>query len=214
MHKFESLNDFQDAIKEIEILVEDSDKNQSRILHYGTYNKASIVLLCGKFESFIEAFLEEYVYEIISNLSNVRLEENIKHHLTDLLITELEKKKNNKARRIDVIRKMNKLYGDEEIICNDYSIDCKFSYGKHGEGEVKKLLTRFGFEDFANSDSHKDFYNKFNSLNHLRNNILHEDKTPSLTHNDVKEHIKEINNFILALCNFGSSKLMSLSSVT
>lgn len=207
MHNFYSFNDFKEAIKEIQVLIENANQFQNDILKYGTFNKASIVLLCGKFESFLESFLEEYSFEITSNYTNTKLEENIKHHLTDVLIDQLEKKKNNKVKRIEIITKFSKLYSDDEILCNDYSIDCKFSYGKHGEGEVKKLLKKFGFEDFAELEINKAFYEKFNSLNHLRNNILHEDSTPSLTHNDVEVHINLILEFIKALCENATNKL-------
>ncbi|MBA5792631.1 hypothetical protein H1R17_01175 [Flavobacterium sp. xlx-214] len=210
MHNFYSFDDFNEALKEIQVLLDNAIMVESDMLKYGTFNKASIVLLCGKFESFIESFLEEYCYEIISNYTNAKLEENIKHHLTDVLISELEKKKNNKTKRVEVISKFNKLYGDNEILCNDYPIDCKFSYGKHGEGEVKKLLKRFGFETFAESEENKVFFEKFNSLNYLRNNILHEDSTPSLTHNDVELHINLILEFISNLCASASTKLLQL----
>ncbi|WP_353096368.1 HEPN domain-containing protein [Empedobacter brevis] len=213
MYNFYSFDDFKEAIKEIQVLVENANNFQNDILKYGTFNKASIVLLCGKFESFIESFLEEYCYEITSNYTNDKLEENIKHHLTDVLITELEKKKNNKNKRIEIITKFNMLYGSEEILCHDYTIDCKFSYGKHGEGEVKKLLKKFGFEDFVELEENKEFYKNFNSLNHLRNNILHEDSTPTLTHNDVEIHIELILNFITTLCKNASIKLEYIEEI-
>jgi len=213
MHSFYSLDDFNDALKEIQILIGSSEENQNEIARYVTYNKAAIVLLCGKFESFLESFLEEYTFIITSNYTNVKLEENIKHHLTDVLISELEKKKDNKSTRIEIISKFSRLYSDTEVLCNDYSIDCRFSYGKHGEKEVKKLLKKFGLEEFANAETNKIFFSKFNSLNHLRNNILHEDSTPSLTHHDVNNHITEIRFFINSLCDYGQRRLLQLANI-
>ena len=161
MYNFSSFFDFKDAIEEINILITNAKENEKVALKYRTYNKASIVLVCGKFESFLESFLEEYCYEILSNYTNIKLEKNIKNHLTEVLINELEKKKNNTTKREEIILRMSQLYSEIEILCNDFSIDCKFNYGKHGEEEIKRLLKRFGFNEFAESDDNKNFFTKF-----------------------------------------------------
>ena len=196
MDNFESVNDFNEAIKEIHILIENANLSISDNLKYRTFNKSSIVLLCGKFESFIEGFLEEFGFYILNNFSNKQLETYIKEHLIDVLIKDLDNKKNNPIKREEVLMKFVKILGNDEVLCNEFEINSKFSYGKHGQSEVIKLLKKFGFNEFANSDENKIFYEKFNSLNNIRNNILHQDSTPSLTHQDVEKYLAVLEMFI------------------
>lgn len=196
MDNFESVNDFNEAIKEIHILIENANLSISDNLKYRTFNKSSIVLLCGKFESFIEGFLEEFGFYILNNFSNKQLETYIKEHLIDVLIKDLDNKKNNPIKRGEVLMKFVKILGNDEVLCNEFEINSKFSYGKHGQSEVIKLLKKFGFNEFANSDENKIFYEKFNSLNNIRNNILHQDSTPSLTHQDVEKYLAVLEMFI------------------
>ncbi|MXO05733.1 HEPN domain-containing protein [Flavobacterium sp. HBTb2-11-1] len=196
MNNFESVNDFREALKEIHILIENAISSIDDNLQYRTFNKSSIVLLCGKFESFLECFLDEFGYYILNNFSNKKLESYIKNHLIDVLIKELEIKKNNNEKREEVLMKFVKILGVEEVLCNEFNLDTKFSYGKHGQSEVTKLLKKFGFNEFANSEENKIFYEKFNSLNNIRNNILHQDSTPSLTHQDVISYQNIIINFV------------------
>ncbi|WDF65048.1 HEPN domain-containing protein [Flavobacterium sp. KACC 22763] len=201
MNNFESVNDFREALKEIHILIENAISSIDDNLQYRTFNKSSIVLLCGKFESFLECFLDEFGYYILNNFSNKKLESYIKNHLIDVLIKELEIKKNNNEKREEVLMKFVKILGVEEVLCNEFNLDTKFSYGKHGQSEVTKLLKKFGFNEFADSEENKIFYEKFNSLNNIRNNILHQDSTPSLTHQDVISYQNIIINFVENLSN-------------
>lgn len=196
MSNFESVNDFKEAIKEIHVLLENATLSISENIKYRTFNKSSIVLLCGKFESFLEGFLEEFGYYILNTFSNKKLESYIKNHLIDVLINELEIKKNNNQKREEVLMKFVKILGADEVLCNEFEINTKFSYGKHGQSEVTKLLKKFGFNDFADSEENKIFYEKFNSLNNIRNNILHQDSTPSLTHQDVETYLSIIEKFV------------------
>ncbi|PXY41442.1 hypothetical protein DMB65_08580 [Flavobacterium cheongpyeongense] len=196
MDNFESVNDFNEAIKEIHILIENANLSISDNLKYRTFNKSSIVLLCGKFESFIEGFLEEFGFYILNNFSNKQLETYIKEHLIDILIKDLDNKKNNPIKRGEILMKFVKILGNDEVLCNEFEINSKFSYGKHGQSEVTKLLKKFGFNEFADSEENKIFYEKFNSLNNIRNNILHQDSTPSLTHQDVENYLAILEMFI------------------
>jgi hypothetical protein len=196
MDNFESVNDFNEAIKEIHILIENANLSINDNLKYRTFNKSSIVLLCGKFESFIEGFLEEFGFYILNNFSNKQLETYIKEHLIDILIKDLENKKNNPIKRGEILMKFVKILGNDEVLCNEFEINSKFSYGKHGQSEVTKLLKKFGFNEFADSEENKIFYEKFNSLNNIRNNILHQDSTPSLTHQDVENYLAILEKFI------------------
>ena len=109
MHNFYSINDFNIAKKEIHILIENANISINENLKYKTFNKSSIVLLCGKFESFLESFLAEFGYYILNNFSNRQLESYIKNHLIDILIKDLEIKKNNIHKREEILMKFVKI---------------------------------------------------------------------------------------------------------
>jgi hypothetical protein len=81
-------------------------------------------------------------------------------------------------------------------------IDCKFAYGKHGENEFRKLFNQLGINDVfqeinvfvpdetlgTDTKTQIDFRGIFNSVIGMRNNILHQDATPSLTHSDIRKY--------------------------
>ena len=210
MNNFSAISDFEDALKEINILMDNAAQNIDSSIKYATYNKAAVVLLCGKFEAFIESFLEEYAFFLLNSFTNKQLTTHIKNHLLDNLVSELEKKKNHIEKRNHVLLKFTKILGDEEILCNDFEINAKFNYGKHGEAELTKLLKKFGFHEFAEIEDNKVFYTKFNSLNMIRNNILHQDSTPSLTHGDVIGHREEMILFVERINNESSRHIKDI----
>jgi Glu-tRNA(Gln) amidotransferase subunit E-like FAD-binding protein len=191
-----AVTDFDEALKEINILISNAIESSNYDLKYATYNKSAIVLLCGKFEAFIESFLEEFSYYVLNSFTNKQLNDHIKNHLLENIIIELEKKKPFIDKRNEVLFKFVKILGEEEIMCNEFEINTKFNYGKHGEKELVKLLNKFGFINFAEEEINKRFYSKFNSLNSIRNNILHQDSTPSLTHGDVENYRDEMLSFV------------------
>ena len=211
MDKLEATLEFEEATKEIELLIAYSRRNKKDFLKYATFNKAAIVLLCTKFEAFLEEFLEEYAYLHIEKSSNKNLDSDIFEHLVDNLILSLENNKLDKTKRREAITELVMLCGDVEvspISCN--KIDTKFRDGKHGQREVEKLLKTFGFASFIEENEVKFFFKKFNSLNMIRNNIIHEHATPTLTHQDVEAYLSIVSNFITKLNNLASAKIAVL----
>ena len=199
MASLEAKLEFDEAIREIHILIDSAIENETITSKYATFNKAAIVLLCGKFESFLETFLEEYGYIHLTRSSNKTLPQAISNHIVDNIINRLEYYKNNKLKRAPFISELVMLCGDEEVSCSDFRIDSSFNYGKHGQKEVIRLLNCFGFEQFVNTVETTDFFSRFNSLNNIRNNILHQDSTPSLTHVDVNDFLNSISEFVLKI---------------
>lgn len=77
------------------------------------------------------------------------------------------------------------------------------------QGEIERLLKTFGFKEFVTVDLIKTFFVRFNSLNAIRNNIVHEDATPSLTHQDVKDYLDAVIDFIKELASVGTAKAVA-----
>jgi len=207
MVKFDSVNEFDEACGEIRLLLGYSKKNASKSGKYATFNKAAIVLLCAKFEAFFEDFLEEYSFYHLSASSNHSVDRCLYDHVVDCVITSLELAKNKPAKKKDALSKLAKLCGSEEIRpMTEYSTDPKLRMGKHGQGEIERLLATFGFKEFIALDIVKQFFVRFNSLNNIRNNIVHEDATPSLTHQDVKGYLDAVSGFIKELAAVAGDK--------
>lgn len=211
MVNFSAIEDFNEALKEIHILLENAVESTNNNLKYATYNKSAIVLLCGKFEAFIESFLEEFSFYLLNSFTNKQLNNHIRNHLLENIISELDRKKKSIEKRNIVLLKFVKILGDSEILCNDFEVNAKFNYGKHGQKELVSLLTKFGFKDFADEEVNKTFYGKFNSLNSIRNNILHQDSTPSLTHVDVENYRDEMLSFVQRIFKESKNHILELS---
>lgn len=212
MDSFSAVTDFNDALKEINILLENANESISNNLRYATYNKSAIVLLCGKFEAFIESFLEEFSFYLLNSFTNKQLNDHIRNHLLENVISELDRKKNSVEKRNKVLLKFVKILGESEILCNEFEVNAKFNYGKHGQKELVNLLTKFGFKNFADEEINKNFYEKFNSLNSIRNNILHQDSTPSLTHGDVINYRDEMLSFVQRIFEESKKSIIELTT--
>ncbi|MTI41252.1 HEPN domain-containing protein [Fulvivirga lutimaris] len=197
MAVFSAVEDFKEAVEEINLLLNYAKRNTRNMKRYSTFNKTAIILLCTKFESFLENFLEEYCYEHLKCSTNKNLNTHLYEHILIALIDELNTHKTRPEKRNELIEKVVSLCGVAELSeIETFKIKPKFSYGKHGQSEIEKLLKQFGFRDFLVKEDTLGFFRNFNSLNFVRNNIIHEDATPSLTHQDVQKYLSEINDFI------------------
>lgn len=195
--EFEAVEDFQDACHEVDLLIYYSKRNGKDLRKYATFNKAAIVLLCAKFEAFFESFLEEYAFFHLNISSNHSLDRSLYNHLVDCILNNIEFYKGKQDKRKDFINKLEVLCGAVEIRpINSYQIDPKLKFGKHGQNEIQRLLKAFGFSEYSTKDDVKSFFITFNSLNSIRNNIIHEDATPSLTHQNVKSYLDAVKLFI------------------
>lgn len=213
MANLAATDDFYEAIKEIRLLISYSKKNQGNTLKYRAFNKAATVLLCAKFESFIENFLEEYAYELLRKTTNKTLCEDLFEHIIDDLIGHLEANKNNKSKRRRHIDKLIDLCsGVESASLESYQghVSSKLRIGKHGQQEIERLLTKFGFGAVLAEQTTLDFFKHFNSLNNIRNNIVHEDATPSLTHTDVQNYLSVIDGFVREIQNKANEILIAV----
>lgn len=198
-----SFDDFYSALEEVDILVNEASINEGND-KYPTFNKSAIVLMCTKFEAFIEGVLEEYASWTLLNVFNNALNDGFKLHLENMVLTEIDKTKVNKAKKQQNVRKLLELHGEDRILgIMKYKFDNNFNYGKHGSKELIKLLTKFGIESILDDD----FKSKFDGLNGIRNNIIHQDSTPTLTHIDVHTYMLEFKGFAYKVNNILKSHM-------
>ncbi len=210
MANLSATDDFYEAIKEIQLLIDYSRRNQKNSLKYRAFNKAATVLLCSKFESFIENFLEEYAYELIQRTTNKTVCRDLFEHITDNIINRLDDIRTNKDKRRPHIKKLVVLFSNNESsTLENYRehINSSLKMGKHGQKEIERLLSNFGFGSMLNTPHITDFFSHFNSLTGIRNNIIHQDSTPALTHKDVQKHLSVIDGFVREIQQYANVKL-------
>lgn len=208
MIQIEAVDEFEEACTEVHLLIEYSKRNNKNFKKYATFNKAAIVLLCAKFEAFLENFLEEYAFYHLNNSSNRSLDRCLYDHLVDCILNNIEFYKSKPDKRKEGVAKLEALCGPNEIRpINSFHFDPKLKFGKHGQGEVERLLRVFGFSEYVIQENVKSFFITFNSLNSIRNNIIHEDATPSLTHQNVQSYLDSVKLFIDGLKTIAIDKM-------
>jgi hypothetical protein len=213
MANLNATDDFYNAIKEVQLLLKYAARNQRNVPKYRTFNKAATVLLCAKFESFIENFLDEYAFELIRKTTNKTLCEELLEHIIDDIIEHLETAKSDKTKRrkyIDKIAYICSANENTDLETYREHINSKLKIGKHGQNEIQRLLKKFGFNSILESSSMYAFFQQFNSLNSIRNNIVHEDATPSLTHTDVQNYLSIIDVFVKEIQTKATEMLSSV----
>lgn len=67
--------------------------------------------------------------------------------------------------------------------------------------KLKSYFKRHGLESFIINEETQKCLRLMNSLIAIRNNVIHQDATPSLTHLTVDEHQKNIQKFIQLIEN-------------
>jgi hypothetical protein len=61
---FDALGDFCDSLREIDILCDAAQVAQADQRKYSAFNKAALLLIAGKFETFSESIVEEFVFKL------------------------------------------------------------------------------------------------------------------------------------------------------
>lgn len=192
----EAGSEFEVSLKEFDLLMDMSVKadEDGKDEQYAVFLKCALLLLTSKFECFLEELVEEVSNWIKSeNIPCSALPIEMATHYTHRRSCNLESHYN--QARFEEIRvsstALAKFWLDHDS--GDFEIDCKFSYGKHGEKEVAKLLRRIGVPepfdvitveiDHADGNTQQvDMAGIVNSLTAIRNNVLHQNASPQLTH--------------------------------
>ncbi|TGM07109.1 HEPN domain-containing protein [Leptospira jelokensis] len=180
----EARKDFSLALNEIKYFTKNAKKNEKDIWKYKLYNKSSLILLITKFEVYVENIIDEYMFICTKNTPSDKVPNPIKEYIEIDLLSGISKDILDKNKRKNCITNLFKVNNNNLIDLIDYEHKIKFNPGKHGEKELKRILSEIGL----NLNEKRDIvsiYADYNSLNFLRNNIIHEDVSPNITHRDV-----------------------------
>ena len=145
---------------------------------YNTFSNGNIIILGTLFESFIENILQEYSDKIIIGFNTRKITfQKIPSETQNYICKNLLRKHHKqdfKEIHFNQAEKMFKKFilslNDEGFIIDDELDNInKFSFGKHGETEVKKVFKRIGINIEEDCNSFVELNNFFE----LRNNIVH-----------------------------------------
>jgi hypothetical protein len=222
--KIEAGNELLIALAEVDTLLglarqASSDKDEDS---YSLFLKCALLLLMAKFECFLEEVASEYI-ELLKRLNPPRttlpLDLSVNYVLRRLSDLETLYRTNKTNEYPDRINEISEFWTDKNSSCLEVS--CQFNYGKHGEKEVEKLLKRIGiadpFDRFAvsereigkESDSIVDVAGTIQSLTAIRNNVLHQNATPTLTDVLLDEQKKCLSIFAAKLVEHLDGSLKS-----
>lgn len=199
-----------DYIKELE-----QEKNNESNL----YKKMFIVMLCTKFECFLENITSKWFEKLKNNsLSCYSLPELAKQEIIkDSIDKVYDDLKNGK------ISTQNKSkFNNFKLLMNDFTplreldVEFKIRMGSHGSKEVEKLLKKIGIdnifdklEDDINIDMEQisiktsfDYRGLIDKMIKYRNNILHEDRLDLITIQDLDVFIKAVNKVCTYVSNY------------
>lgn len=194
----DSIDQIRSNISEINIMLDYSKQNQTDIKKYQMFNKVAVIMLCTKVEVFLEEFMDEHSRMIIQGHTNTSLPTKIKDIFVETAVSNASgvKKKNDRNSFLQSL--MTLLKDDGCPISNITNIrpSTKFSCGKHGQKEIESLFKRHGLEQFIRTIDAQNYLRKMNSLFAIRNNVIHEDACPSLTHQTIEDHIENILDFV------------------
>lgn len=214
---FDSLGEFKESLREVDILCDAAEAAQPSADKYSIFNKAALLLIAGKFESFAESIVEEFIFEINGlGLPSHLIPDTIRLQHTFCALQALDKvrPRQKHAEAKVLFCELGKLWASSENFTT-LEVDARLSFGKHGEDELSKLFERIGIVDIfdvikltekletvsveAFVDKPVDFKGIFNSVTAMRNNILHEDASPNLNTNQIREFRRHFENFAIKL---------------
>jgi len=208
---FSSVEDFNKSLSEVRIILKRAEKSQRNRKEYDICIKSALLFLVAKFEAFLEDLISDYVQIIESKeLCPVDLPEVLKLHYADKLINDkfISELRNHKPSVLRTIMRLSKFCMGQEAV-NSIDIDKSFDYGKHGQKAINKLFSRIGIENIlstctiyemretltGSSRVYIDIAGDINALTNHRNNILHSDITPSVTHQQINTYHKHLMQF-------------------
>lgn len=194
-------SDFEASVKEVELLLAlaasaNHDERPALL-------KSSVLLLMAKVENYLESAIEEARYEIetsavlAADLPAELVIASLQYIVDESFISQL---KAGSQRALERLRDFAPALTGEAM--TSLKIDTRFSYGRHGEAEIKKLFARLGVKDvFAEIKFDDDSLEveaikaDINSLTAIRNNIIHNDASPSFT-------VEQVEGFVVKLLAF------------
>lgn len=199
----DSIDQIRNNIGEVDMLLDYASNNTGNIKQYQMFIKASVVLLSTKFEVFLEEFIDEHSRMVLAGHTNATISTELKNKYIDTAV-DMVRETNNRTKKNQYLSMVSKLLTNSgESISTFSSIrpSTKFSFGKHGQKEVEALFERHGLKTFITSEPIRNSLQIMNSLFSIRNNVIHEDASPTLTHQTINDHKDNIMHFVDLLEN-------------
>ena len=183
------------------------------------YKKIFIVMLCTKFECFLENITSKW-FEKLKNDSLLchNLPEVVKQEIIKDSIEKVYDDLKNGKISIQNKSKLNnfKLLMNEFIPLSELDVDFKIRMGSHGSKEVEKLLKKIGISDIFDKikddinieveqisiKTSFDYRGVIDKMIKYRNNILHEDRLDLITIQDLDVFIKIVNKVCTYVSNY------------
>lgn len=199
----DSIDQIRNNIVEVDMLLDYASNNTEEIKRYQMFIKASVVLLSTKFEVFLEEFIDEHSRRVLAGHTNATISTELKNKYIDTAVN-MVRETNNRTKKNQYLSMISKLLiNSGESISTFSSIrpSTKFSFGKHGQKEIEALFERHGLKVFITSEPIRNILQIMNSLFSIRNNVIHEDASPTLTHQTIHDHKDNIMCFVDLLEN-------------
>ncbi|MBQ9230707.1 MAG: hypothetical protein IJV44_02775 [Prevotella sp.] len=194
----DSIDHLRESMGEIDTILSYASHNTANIEKYQMFNKIAIVLLSTKFEVFIEEFIEEHSMKTIQGHTNATLPLTLKNAYIDTAVDKTANVKN-RTEKNNYLQSLLKLMGsDGASISSIANIrpSIKFNYGKHGQKEIEAIFDRHGMGVFIKTAQPQTCLAMINSLIAIRNNVIHQDASPGLTHQTIKDHKDNVMSFV------------------
>jgi len=210
---FTAKDDFLATLGEVRSLLALAAGNEKDPAVYSTLVKAALLFLASKLEAFLEDIMAEFVDKVNTLQPRAALiPESVKMAALDCALDEktLSGIRRHDATAGSVLCRVAALWEADSLV-EDLRVRVKFNYGKHGEAEIIALFAQIGIENIfdacpilstgeatmaENPDQQTiDVRADINSVTNIRNNILHTDATPNLTHHQVAEFAEHFVQF-------------------
>ena len=149
----DSIDQIRSNISEIDTILSYAQQNLANIRNYQMFNKIAVVLLCTKFEVFLEDFVDEHSRTILQGHTNLSIPAGMKDNYIENAVTNAAGVKNKTIRNAYLQSLLTLLKNDGASISSLTNIrpSTKFAYGKHGQAEIEKLFGKHGLETFIKS---------------------------------------------------------------
>jgi hypothetical protein len=213
MAYFDATTSFDAALAEVDHLLELAKRSQTKRHDYLTYLKAALVLLGAKFEAFAENIIDNYVDRLVELAPKTKhISRELRVHSTTLLLSQCMNGPHFSAKSaaISNLESASALWHGEGQH-SALTVSNKFSYGKHGSGELRSLFQRIGIPDIL-TDCHISTTSTdtmigtvtsrtaitadIDSFTNIRNNIIHSDSNPSnITYQQIHEYKEKLWEF-------------------
>jgi|GEM_PF-1137165 len=224
---FESFEGFVEALEEVDILLTQAEECIKDTLKYSVFNKSAVIFLLTKLESYMENVVNDFCFRLSElNLPAKKIPLPIRFQASlDILsgnfLDKLKKSQTSNKKKLlpdmqvkEILNKLSAIWVEDGLL-DQIQVNNKFSYGTHGEKEIRRLFCRIGIYDifekclidkrvdvlFGEASYKISFASDINSLTGYRNTIIHSDSTPSLTHDQIKEYKDNVCKFAYQIDN-------------